>query len=428
MKMIFKTGLFLSSFFLVTCELFAQGIGISSSTTVTPNPSSMLDITAGNANSRGLLIPRVTAAQRLAIGSSTPNNPLPQAAQGLMVYQTDNAAPGEGIYFNISTTLYTNWVKVGSTAWGLLGNSATSAGTNFLGTTDAQGLDIRTSNITRMSILSGGNVGIGATNPSMKLSVGGNGPSSGFSTTDMWIENNLHVQGNETVGAGRGRLRVGTAWGYVGLYAESNSAGANNDLILGASSNVVRIGPGGTAHKLLLPSNTGFQMVDGGGTLKIMLSDGTGNGTWQPISAAMQIYTQSATQTNISTACNTYQDVTGLSQTLTLTGNSYIVINTTGSLESDGASGTYSQCTVSLQRTDTGPILLQEQATDIINANGISQVVHHWAISHTLTLGAGTYTFKVRACKRGGQNFDAGGADTTSLPSDGALSIEVYPQ
>lgn len=408
----------------VTGSGFAQGLGISSSATVTPNAAAMLDVSAGNVNNRGLLIPRVTAAQRI-----TNFNPLPQPAQGLMVYQTDNTNPGEGLYFNTSTNTTPVWVKIGSTAWGLNGNSGTSAGTNFLGTTDAQGLDIRTNNAVRMSILSGGNVGIGSTAPVAKLSVNGNGvnPSG---TTDLWVENNAIVQGSEWVGGSpnRGRLRIGTAWNYVGLYAESNSpSSAGNDLVLGASSGIVRIGPGTTAHKLLLPTSTSFQMVDNAGNLKIMISDATGKGTWRPISDAMQIQTVSSSKVNVSSTV-AYTDIPGLTCTVTLTSNSYIVINTTGSLESDGASGTYSQCTVSLQRTDVGPTILQEQASDIINANGISQVVQHWAITHTLSYAPGTYVFKVRAIKRGGQNFDAGGADTTSLPSDGALSIEVYPQ
>src|SRR5207237_7047159 len=91
-----------------------------------------------------------------------------------------------------------------------------------------------------------GNVGVGngVTTPSVKLAVGGNGAD--IYATDIWVERNMHVQGNETLAqGGRGRLRVGTAWGYIGIYADPSSTGAN-DLVLGASSSLVRVRqPGG---------------------------------------------------------------------------------------------------------------------------------------------------------------------------------------
>ncbi|HWN11607.1 MAG TPA: hypothetical protein VNO50_20435 [Pyrinomonadaceae bacterium] len=89
-----------------------------------------------------------------------------------------------------------------------------------------------------------GNIGIGATAPAVKLAIGGNGANITF--TDAWIENNLHVQGNETLAqGGRARMRVGTAWGYAGLYAETSSTSVANDLVLGSGSGKVRVGPGG---------------------------------------------------------------------------------------------------------------------------------------------------------------------------------------
>jgi hypothetical protein len=101
---------------------------------------------------------------------------------------------------------------------------------------------------------SGGNVGIGTASPSVKLSIGG--PGTNVYGTDAWIENNLHVQGNEALTQGsRGRLRVGTAWRYMGLYAEASSTGVNNDLVLGASSGDVRIGPDKGGQNLKVSGN-----------------------------------------------------------------------------------------------------------------------------------------------------------------------------
>ncbi len=76
----------LALIFLVftVCYLHAQNIGIG---TATPHASAQLDITATN---KGLLIPRVTQANR-------PASP----ATGLLIYQTNNT-PGF-YYYNGST-------------------------------------------------------------------------------------------------------------------------------------------------------------------------------------------------------------------------------------------------------------------------------------------------------------------------------------
>jgi hypothetical protein len=68
-----------------------------------------------------------------------------------------------------------SWVSpsalVGNNAWSLTGNSGTNPSTNFLGTSDAQPLVIRTSNTERMRVDAGGNIGIGTASPSNRLHV-----------------------------------------------------------------------------------------------------------------------------------------------------------------------------------------------------------------------------------------------------------------
>jgi hypothetical protein len=89
-----------------------------------------------------------------------------------------------------------------------------------------------------------GNVGVGTSTPAVRLAV--NGAGTDVYATDAWIENNMHVQGNETLTqGGRGRMRVGTAWNYMGLYTDASSTGTASDLVLGASSGLVRIGCNG---------------------------------------------------------------------------------------------------------------------------------------------------------------------------------------
>jgi hypothetical protein len=56
-------------------------------------------------------------------------------------------------------------------AWGLTGNAGTNPTNNFLGTTDAQDIVVKTNGSERLRVLSNGNVGIGTNNPLTKLHV-----------------------------------------------------------------------------------------------------------------------------------------------------------------------------------------------------------------------------------------------------------------
>lgn len=68
-------------------------------------------------------------------------------------------------------------------SWSLTGNAAINAATQFLGTVDAQPLFIRTGNVTRATVLAGGNIGIGTTTPQTPLEIAGAG--SGLRFTNL---------------------------------------------------------------------------------------------------------------------------------------------------------------------------------------------------------------------------------------------------
>lgn len=149
---IFIFGLLLLAVALISN---AQSVGIAS-TAITPDPSSMLDIQ--NAN-KGLLIPRV------ALTATNLAGPIALPATSLFVYNTATAGPAgtnvyPGYYYNAGTAAAPNWVRLlaGKDAWQTTGNYGTLSGTNFLGTLDAQSVDIRTNNIIRMRIAVGDQV------------------------------------------------------------------------------------------------------------------------------------------------------------------------------------------------------------------------------------------------------------------------------
>jgi hypothetical protein len=138
---------------LVSSVWAQQNVGIG---TNTPHPTALLELYS---TSKGLLIPRMTQAERDAISSP---------ATGLLIYQTDNTP---GFYYWNGTA----WIPILSSSsgsglfWSLTGNSIT--GTQFLGTTNAQPLVIRTNNTERMRITATGNVGIGTATPTTALHV-----------------------------------------------------------------------------------------------------------------------------------------------------------------------------------------------------------------------------------------------------------------
>ena len=86
-------------------------------------------------------------------------------------------------------------------AWSLAGNASTVAATNFIGTTDAIDFRIRTNNTEKVSVLSGGNVGIGTTAPQSKLDVEG-GISIGvtYSGTTAAPSNGVIIEGETYIG------------------------------------------------------------------------------------------------------------------------------------------------------------------------------------------------------------------------------------
>src|SRR5947199_827003 len=100
---------------LIQYVLVAQNVGIG---TTSPDPKAQLEVSS---TSKGLLIPRLTTAQRTSI--VTP-------PKGLMVYDSTLQ-----IFYYYDGS---NWqgVSNSSNAWSLSGNSGSDPTSQFIGTTD----------------------------------------------------------------------------------------------------------------------------------------------------------------------------------------------------------------------------------------------------------------------------------------------------
>jgi hypothetical protein len=183
---------------------YSQGVAINSSG-AEPDPSAMLDISATD---KGILIPRMTMAERNAISS-------PQT--GLLVFQTDNTP---GFYYNAGTPPAPGW----QAAIGQGGHWTNSGGNIYYNS---------------------GYVGIGLTNPGYQLHVNqmmkaeggifGDGSSRVAVGYDFWGgETGLYDWDEDKLIAGR--LVAGTVYQYggephssEGLFIDNGNVGIGTD-------------------------------------------------------------------------------------------------------------------------------------------------------------------------------------------------------
>lgn len=117
------------------------------------NPGNKLEINSTVANASGLRFTNLTAAS-------------PTVAANGKALSVD--ANGDVVL-----------MPSASDAWKLLGNAGTTAGTNFLGTTDAQDLVFKTNNTEKVRVMTGGNVGIATSAPREFLEIANAAGSTG---------------------------------------------------------------------------------------------------------------------------------------------------------------------------------------------------------------------------------------------------------
>ena len=226
---------------------------------------------------RGLLLPRV------ALVSTTLSNPLAVHRTGMHVYNTATAGdvmPGE--YYNDGT----KWVRITdssdvlaieeNTAWMLNGNTGTTAGINFLGTTDNQDLIFKRNNV-QAGLLATDNTAFGVdalqNNAGSDNSAFGNAAGSNITTgsDNIAIGSNVQVPN----GAGSNQLNIGNA-----IYGTTSTTAAGGSVSIGktAPDADVKLDVAGLTQ--ITGANT-FRYVDGNqANGKILMSDANGNAYW----------------------------------------------------------------------------------------------------------------------------------------------------
>ncbi len=172
--------LLVSSAMLSVTQAFGQ-IGMM---TNSPDKSAALNLSASN---KGLLLPQVALPSLTDKTKISGANP----AVSLWVYNTNSGlAGGVGYYYWDGS----QWQKMATTAdvpvaaasWNIIGNTGTTPGTNFLGTTDAKDLVVKTNGSEKIRISAGGNIGIGTATPASVLHIAG----------DLTLNSDLKAGGN----------------------------------------------------------------------------------------------------------------------------------------------------------------------------------------------------------------------------------------
>jgi hypothetical protein len=141
-----------------------------------PHPAALLEL---EANNRGLLLPRLTTPEMLAVATDA-------LAKGLLIYNTDSSR----LYVFNGTAwrpiMYSSPIE----SWQLTGNSGTNAATQFIGTTDSVDLSIRTNNRQRFVVKANGLTGIGTNDPISALDILNNGAFDGADDINIRSYNN----------------------------------------------------------------------------------------------------------------------------------------------------------------------------------------------------------------------------------------------
>jgi hypothetical protein len=199
-------------------------VGINT-TGASANSSAILDVTS---NTKGMLIPRLTTTERTAITSP---------ATGLLVYDISLS-----LFYYYNGTVWTA-ISAPVSGWSPTGNSGTTSGIHFLGTTDNQSLDINTNNILHTRINTTGQIEVLNTGNSVFLGMNAGKADDINNRRNVAVGSvslSLNTTGTANTAVGSGALQNATA-SYntaVGTGAlKANTAGIYNTSLGTSSSN-----------------------------------------------------------------------------------------------------------------------------------------------------------------------------------------------
>ncbi|MDO7873824.1 hypothetical protein Q5H93_03700 [Hymenobacter sp. ASUV-10] len=370
----------------------AQSVGVG---TATPDAAAALDITA---TGKGLLIPRMDSATRVAIAA-------PPA--GLLVYQT---SPRAGFYYHTGAV----WVFIPDKA---------RAGDNLGNHTATQALNLQGQALTGTGASVGTAVGVGV-RADGGLNLGQNtagnsiylGYRAGAGSTNSSSNVYLGVNSGAASGGGSGNTFMGNSSGqfltsgndnvFSGYRSGQGTTTGSNNAFVGQRSGVSNVGGGGN---VFVGSSAGDQNTSGNNNVFVGISAGQANVTGG---------------SNVAVGQNAGPNVDGLTNTVALgtaarpTQSNTIVLGTSQRV----GIGT----TTPAQRLDVNGAAVV-RGTLRVDANGTNDGTGNSATG--LFFGASGGSSEFIASKRtsgGNQNgldFFAGGLNRVAITNDGSVGI-----
>lgn len=406
----------LSLCFLLSVSDAQNNVGFG---TVTPNASSIVEM---QSTTQGVLVPRMTAVQRLAI-------PVNATTEGLLCYDLDSLC---FFYYKagVWTSLCNGTGSAGPTGPTGSAGAAGASGANGISCWDLNGNGV---NDPAEDVNTDGNWdgldcagAAGPAGPAGPTGVAGPTGTAGATGLSCWDTNgngiNEASEDINTDGSWDALDCIG-ATGPAGPAGATGSAGP-----AGPTGGVGPAGPTGGVGPTGPTGGVGPTGVAGGPGPTGAVGPTGVTGPTGPAGLYNETYFDANTAAVV-VATNVWTILPGLSRTITLTAPAKVVINTNGgvqttSLTLDGGS----IVDVALWNNaallpDGGFKRLTALNMGALAPQNLVSCFEYWSMDNTLTLPAGTYTFDVRARWIAGSTANVGGNNTSVL--QGLLNIMV---